>query len=198
MVFVIGCTIMNFPCKGTEHPVVEMVKLEEYDKEEEEKRLFYVAMSRAKKNLFLTYCGKQTSYITDEMLNLLNGKFSNNSEKIQNRLTNKLTTKDMKDFNSGSTIDKNFKTNATSENPVFREAKLNSDSGKIISRLKQWRFQTSQRESVAAYMILHDTTINDLASKMPMTIEELQNVHGIGPNKIMKYGNQILEILNGF
>jgi len=67
-VFVIGCTQQHFPCKGSEHPVIEMVKVEEYDKEDEERRLFYVALSRAKDSLFLTYSGKKHSYyITDEM-----------------------------------------------------------------------------------------------------------------------------------
>ncbi|MFH1683150.1 MAG: UvrD-helicase domain-containing protein, partial [Candidatus Woesearchaeota archaeon] len=44
LVFVLGCNGLNFPCKGSEHPVVDLVKLDEYDKEEEERRLFYVAM----------------------------------------------------------------------------------------------------------------------------------------------------------
>ncbi|HII29665.1 TPA: ATP-dependent helicase, partial [Candidatus Woesearchaeota archaeon] len=72
MVFVVGCNSINFPCKGTEHPVIEMVKMDEYDKEEEERRLFYVAMSRAKKSLYLTYSGRRpTNFITKEMWNIL-------------------------------------------------------------------------------------------------------------------------------
>ena len=68
LVFVMGCTYINFPCRGNEHPVVELIKVEEYDKDEEEKRLFYVAISRAKEALYLTYSGrKHTSYITDSM-----------------------------------------------------------------------------------------------------------------------------------
>ncbi len=61
MVFVIGVDTKNFPCKGSEHPVVEMVKVDDYDKEDEEKRLFYVALSRASDFLYLTYTGKRPS-----------------------------------------------------------------------------------------------------------------------------------------
>ncbi|MFH1849642.1 MAG: UvrD-helicase domain-containing protein [archaeon] len=71
MVFVVGCNGQNFPCKGSEHPVVEMVKIDEYDKEEEEKRLLYVAMSRAKKTLVMTYTGSITRFITEEMRSML-------------------------------------------------------------------------------------------------------------------------------
>ena len=72
MVFIIGCNEINFPCKASDHPVIEMIKLEDYDKEEEEKRLFYVALSRAKEKLYLTYTGKKPTYfINNEMLRII-------------------------------------------------------------------------------------------------------------------------------
>jgi superfamily I DNA/RNA helicase len=67
-VYVIGCTRNNFPCRASEHPVMELVKMYDYDKDEEEKRLFYVAISRAKNKLYLTYSGKNcTFFINDKM-----------------------------------------------------------------------------------------------------------------------------------
>ncbi|MBL7051831.1 MAG: exodeoxyribonuclease V subunit gamma [Nanoarchaeota archaeon] len=75
IVFVVGCTSMNFPCKATEHPVVDMIKVDEYDKEDEERRLFYVALSRAKEALYLSYSGKRhSSYITSNMKKMLGFK----------------------------------------------------------------------------------------------------------------------------
>ena len=72
MVFVIGCTQKNYPCKGSEHPVVDMVKVDEYDKEEEERRLFYVALSRARTYLYMSYSGKKHTYfINDKMANMV-------------------------------------------------------------------------------------------------------------------------------
>lgn len=72
-VFVIGCNEQNFPCRYSEHPIIDYVKIDEYDREKEELRLFYVALSRAKKNLFLTYSGKKPTYfINEEMKSLLN------------------------------------------------------------------------------------------------------------------------------
>ena len=86
LVFVIGCNGINFPCKGSEHPVIEMVKVNEYDKEEEERRLFYVAMSRAKNSLYLTYSGnKPTYFITNSMKKMIEEKKVRNQsiEKIK-------------------------------------------------------------------------------------------------------------------
>ena len=70
-VIVIGCTDQNFPCKASDHPAIEMIKNEDYDKLEEERRLFYVAISRAKEKLYLTYTGKKPTYfITDKMMKM--------------------------------------------------------------------------------------------------------------------------------
>ncbi len=83
-VFVIGCNGSNFPCKASDHPIIELVKMEEYDKEEEERRLFYVALSRAKNELYLTYSGKNhTRFINQSMLKILSISQENNKLKIQ-------------------------------------------------------------------------------------------------------------------
>jgi superfamily I DNA/RNA helicase len=71
LVFLIGANEQNFPCKASDHPVLELVKTTSYDREEEERRLFYVAISRAKEKLYLTYSGtKPTYFIVDEMLKI--------------------------------------------------------------------------------------------------------------------------------
>ena len=98
-VFVIGCTGINFPCRASDHPIIELVRIDDYDKEEEERRLFYVALSRAKKNLYMTYCGKNpTRFINQKMLETIGGKTSqpsiadyNAAAKVQSNSSDKLS-----------------------------------------------------------------------------------------------------------
>ncbi len=79
MVFVVGSSVSNFPCKGSEHPIIDLIKVEEYDKEEEERRLFYVALSRARTHLYVTYTGsKPTYFISEKMMKLFEGEKSAN------------------------------------------------------------------------------------------------------------------------
>ncbi|MEK6857383.1 MAG: ATP-dependent DNA helicase UvrD2 [Nanoarchaeota archaeon] len=154
-VFIIGCNSANFPCKGSEHPVIEMVKIDEYDKEEEERRLFYVAMSRAKNNLYMTYTGKHaTNFITKNML-----------DQIQEQKTN------------------------IKYNPQIN---LSSD---ILTKLKDWRKEISQKQGLPAFMILHDKTLIELAQKLPSNKAELERIYGFGPNKLMRYGEEILKLI---
>lgn len=68
LVFVIGCNNLNFPCKVFENELMESLKIYEYDKEEEERRLFYVAISRAREKLYLTYYGKKHTYFINESM----------------------------------------------------------------------------------------------------------------------------------
>ncbi len=74
-VYIIGCGAKNFPCKASEHPLLEAVKINDtYDKYEEERRLVYVAFSRAKSNLVINYTGKITTFIDKELYKFLTNK----------------------------------------------------------------------------------------------------------------------------
>ncbi len=71
LVFVICANSQSYPCIASDHPVLELVKREEHDREEEELRLFYVAVSRAKEELHISYSGTNTKFITNEMKKML-------------------------------------------------------------------------------------------------------------------------------
>lgn len=70
IVYVAGCTTQYFPCVASDNEVIEHVK-GEHDREEEELRLFYVAVSRARQELHLTHAGTLTPYVNAEMQRLL-------------------------------------------------------------------------------------------------------------------------------
>ncbi|MFO7710474.1 MAG: UvrD-helicase domain-containing protein [Candidatus Woesearchaeota archaeon] len=71
VVFAIGCSFLNYPCKASDHPILDAIKVEDYDKDEEERRLLYVALSRAHKELHVTYTGQKTRFITPGVEKLL-------------------------------------------------------------------------------------------------------------------------------
>ncbi|MDQ5963270.1 MAG: ATP-dependent helicase [Patescibacteria group bacterium] len=65
----------------------------------------------------------------------------------------------------------------------------------LLAELKAWRTERARRDKIAPYMVLHDTTLQELARRKPQTEQALLGVKGLGPMKIEKFGQEILGIL---
>ncbi|MFH0876288.1 MAG: UvrD-helicase domain-containing protein [archaeon] len=64
IVYLAGADTQSFPCMASEHPVLEIVKANDnYDKYDEELRVFYVALSRAKKKLIINHHNNLTVFL---------------------------------------------------------------------------------------------------------------------------------------
>jgi superfamily I DNA/RNA helicase len=67
LVYLVAANAANFPCKASDHPVMELYNIEEgYDGYAEELRVLYVALSRAKDELHISYTGTLTPFIPEE------------------------------------------------------------------------------------------------------------------------------------
>jgi ATP-dependent DNA helicase RecQ len=66
----------------------------------------------------------------------------------------------------------------------------------LFQRLREWRSEVARRQGVAAFMVFHDRTLNELASRRPADLLQLGAVPGIGPSKLDRYGPALLEILS--
>jgi DNA helicase-2/ATP-dependent DNA helicase PcrA len=65
----------------------------------------------------------------------------------------------------------------------------------VVVSLRSWRLETARTTGVPAYVILHDATLEALASLRPKTVEELLAVPGLGPVKASRYGPSLLSIV---
>jgi ATP-dependent DNA helicase RecQ len=65
----------------------------------------------------------------------------------------------------------------------------------LFQRLREWRSEVARRQGVAAFMVFHDRTLNELAARRPADLVQLEAVPGIGPSKLERYGEALLEIL---
>ena len=64
-VYLIGANQRNHPCRASEHPLMETVKIDDpYDSYDEEIRLLYVALTRAKTKVIINYTGSLTQFLT--------------------------------------------------------------------------------------------------------------------------------------
>jgi ATP-dependent DNA helicase PIF1 len=62
-------------------------------------------------------------------------------------------------------------------------------------RLKAWRAGRARSDQVSAFIIAHNTLLEELARRKPQTSQALLGVKGFGQSKLDKYGPDILQIL---
>jgi superfamily II DNA helicase RecQ len=61
--------------------------------------------------------------------------------------------------------------------------------------LKEWRLKRSKADEIPAYVVFHNSTLAEIASRRPQTIAELASVPGVGPAKLERYGRDVLDAL---
>jgi ATP-dependent DNA helicase RecQ len=64
--------------------------------------------------------------------------------------------------------------------------------------LREWRRETANEQNIAPFIVMHDTTLDDLCRVRPTSLQALMRVSGIGEIKAKKYGAQILDALKRF
>jgi DNA helicase II / ATP-dependent DNA helicase PcrA len=137
--------------KGLEFDVVLLPRLEEGELPfkrsrvgealEEERRLLYVGMTRAKRHLEITWSGEPSRFL------------------------------------------KELGVEAPSADPG------------VLTALKTWRLARARKDAIPAYVVFHDTTLEEIARRRPKELWELAKVSGVGPAKLERYGMEVLHAL---
>ncbi len=72
---------------------------------------------------------------------------------------------------------------------------LNDQQEIAFQALKVWRKKKASELDVPAFIIFSDRTLRDLAVRNPGNFGELEAVHGIGPEKLERYGADLMLVL---
>ena len=76
------------------------------------------------------------------------------------------------------------------------EADLSPADQHLEQSLKAWRSGIAKKLGMPPFVVLHDRTLRAIAQARPATPNQLQEIAGMGPTKVDKYGDQLLEICN--
>jgi ATP-dependent DNA helicase RecQ len=85
----------------------------------------------------------------------------------------------------------------SSKRAATATADLDASAASVFERLRAWRAATAKEKGVPAYVVFHDATLREIATRIPTTLDELGAVTGVGITKRDTYGPQILETLHG-
>ncbi|MBN1675661.1 MAG: ATP-dependent DNA helicase RecQ [Kiritimatiellae bacterium] len=66
----------------------------------------------------------------------------------------------------------------------------------LFENLRAWRMGVAKKRRIKPFMVMHDKTLKAVAVLCPETLADLERIHGIGPSKVAKYGDDILEIVD--
>ncbi|MCF2875663.1 MULTISPECIES: ATP-dependent DNA helicase RecQ [unclassified Tenacibaculum] len=69
---------------------------------------------------------------------------------------------------------------------------------KLVEMLKDLRKSVGKRLGVPPFAVFQDPSIDDMALKYPITLEELSKVHGVGEGKAKKYGKDFIKLITNY
>jgi ATP-dependent DNA helicase RecQ len=77
-------------------------------------------------------------------------------------------------------------------------AKITAVDEELFSILKDLRKKISKVKSVPPFVIFQDPSLEDMAIQYPITIDELQNISGVGAGKAQRYGSEFIEVIQRY
>ncbi len=69
---------------------------------------------------------------------------------------------------------------------------------RLVKMLKDLRKKVAKRLEVPPFVVFQDPSIEDMALKYPISVEELGNIHGVGEGKAKKYGKEFVELIERY
>ncbi|MCQ2220253.1 MAG: DNA helicase RecQ [Prevotella sp.] len=68
----------------------------------------------------------------------------------------------------------------------------------LFAILKSQRKDTARRHNVPPYVIFQDVSLEQMATMYPSTMQELQNIQGVGAGKAKRYGQDFVDIIRRY
>jgi DNA helicase-2/ATP-dependent DNA helicase PcrA len=163
---------------------------------EEERRLLYVGVTRARRHLTISWAQRRPGY----------------SGKIVSRRPSRL----LYNLGEGAPVKGPSAVKPKAAGATARECKCGRPlvasvdrkrgrcwscfsggaSPEVAQRLRTWRKERAADDDVPAFVVFNDTTLAELARVQPRTRRDLLSVTGIGPAKVERYGDALLEVLD--
>ncbi len=79
---------------------------------------------------------------------------------------------------------------------VSAENELTEEEKRIFDVLKQWRTDKAGELNTPSFLVCHNAELMTVAKMKPQTLDELLRIKGFGEQKIAKFGDDILAVLN--
>lgn len=92
--------------------------------------------------------------------------------------------------------DREFKDDFDEDN--IREGGCGALDQQLYSMLKDLRKSFAKKHKLPPYVIFQDVSLEQMATMYPVTIQELQNVQGVGTGKAKRFGKEFCELIRKY
>jgi DNA helicase II / ATP-dependent DNA helicase PcrA len=161
--------------------------LDDDDAIEEERRLLYVGITRARVDLALSWADQRETRGRDtrrQPSRFLAGLVPRRSGPAGGRESRDGRTSGGGRTGSVIVLPDGF------DPPRSREG-----DSPLLAALRKWRTGRARADGVPAFVVAHDTALASIAEAHPTTLAALRRVKGMGPAKLEKYGPEILAVV---
>ena len=162
-------------CVGIHEGMVPSVHADTSQAIDEERRLFYVGITRARHTLVISWASAR--------------KPGGRGSRRPSRFLDSLLPADHEARRAMSGRSPRRKTAAVVE-------ALPAADRELFEKLREWRLKESTEIGKPAFTVFSNVTLLAIASSRPTDVADLAAIPGVGPAKLDRYAEQVLELVN--
>jgi DNA helicase-2/ATP-dependent DNA helicase PcrA len=192
-VFLVGCSEGLLPITMADTP--EAV--------EEERRLLYVGVTRARQRLVLSYAGARTpgAKPSRRPSRFLEGTAAVLGEAARSQPRRRRTSGAGKALTPVRSTCRScgVALSTARERTIGRCSSCPTTMDeRLFETLREWRLTTARAADLPAFVVFTDATLVAIAEQRPADVAALARITGVGPAKLERYGEAVLDLLQDF
>jgi DNA helicase-2/ATP-dependent DNA helicase PcrA len=179
---------------GVETGLVPIVHAETPSERAEELRLLYVALSRAERRLHVSWAQKRTvgmrtyrrspsPWLAPIEATLAAGQTPAGADAPREQRSRGIATA------------RERVAEARPQSGAASTHAVDATTSALLGALLEWRRNLARASGVPAYVIFHDSTLEAVARDRPRSRGDLLTIPGIGPVKVERHGEALLELV---
>ena len=89
--------------------------------------------------------------------------------------------------------------NETEDEAIVTASKATGTADEVLmAMLRELRKKVAKKLSLPPFVVFQDPSLEDMALKYPISLDEMSNIHGVGEGKAKKYGKEFVELISRY
>jgi len=94
--------------------------------------------------------------------------------------------------------DHDYEAEAEDDDTFVSSARTNTVDERLFNILKDLRKKIAKQKDLPPFVIFQDPSLEDMCINYPVTMDEMQNIAGVGAGKALKFGKEFIETIKTY